>query len=229
MEHAPLRCGSCGGAVPENAPSCPFCSVSVATRRCASCYHRNLPSAVHCSGCGRELRDRVAQAAGTHACPACESTTLARIGEGARAVDECPRCGGQFVAHDVLQRLCEERLQLGTKQAPQVPGRLGPVRYLPCPTCQKRMNRKNFGERSGVVVDVCKDHGVWLDTGELPRVLAFVERGGLGEAARRQQDAAREAKRKALGAAFPVHHDAAVITDSLEADILVAALRALLS
>ncbi len=152
---------------------------------------------------------------------------LVLVGEGARAVEECSRCGGQFVGHDVLHRLCEERLQLGTKQAPQVPGRLGPVRYLPCPDCQKRMNRKNFGERSGVVVDVCKDHGIWLDTGELPRVLAFVERGGLTESTRRKEEAKREAHRKTLAEHFPIQH--AHVESSGDGDLLLDALRALLS
>jgi Zn-finger nucleic acid-binding protein len=41
------------------------------------------------------------------------------------------------------------------------------------------MNRKNFAEVSGVIVDVCKKHGTWFDLGELPRVLAFVAAGGL--------------------------------------------------
>lgn len=35
------------------------------------------------------------------------------------------------------------------------------------------MARKNFGERSGIVVDVCKVHGVWLDRGELDALLAY--------------------------------------------------------
>lgn len=41
------------------------------------------------------------------------------------------------------------------------------------------MHRKNFGGRSGVIVDVCTSHGTWFDAEELPRVLAFVEAGGL--------------------------------------------------
>ena len=33
------------------------------------------------------------------------------------------------------------------------------------------MNRQNFGRRSGVIIDVCKGHGVWFEPGELSAVL----------------------------------------------------------
>jgi Zn-finger nucleic acid-binding protein len=63
------------------------------------------------------------------------------------------------------------------------------------------MNRKNFAERSGVIVDVCKAHGIWFDHGELPRVLAFVEAGGLREAERRAQEQKRALAKEAANAA----------------------------
>ncbi|MEO8874855.1 MAG: hypothetical protein ABI461_04640, partial [Polyangiaceae bacterium] len=50
------------------------------------------------------------------------------------------------------------------------------------------------------VVDVCKTDGVWFDAGELGDVLAFVERGGLEEARKREIDDLHESKR-ALNAA----------------------------
>lgn len=43
------------------------------------------------------------------------------------------------------------------------------------PRIRRPSNRKNFGRSSGVIVDICRRHGVWFDRGELPRVLAFVE------------------------------------------------------
>ena len=41
------------------------------------------------------------------------------------------------------------------------------------------MNRLNFGRVSGVIIDLCKGHGVWFDPGELQRALTFVAGGGL--------------------------------------------------
>jgi Zn-finger nucleic acid-binding protein len=52
------------------------------------------------------------------------------------------------------------------------------VRYRKCPVCSKLMNRINFGKSSGVIVDQCQDHGIYLDAGELHRILAWVRLGG---------------------------------------------------
>lgn len=34
--------------------------------------------------------------------------------------------------------------------------------FIPCVRCGKKMNRKNFGRISGVIIDECGKHGVWL-------------------------------------------------------------------
>ena len=41
------------------------------------------------------------------------------------------------------------------------------------------MQRRNFGRRSGVIVDWCGEHGTWLDANEMEDVASFVMRGGL--------------------------------------------------
>ena len=45
------------------------------------------------------------------------------------------------------------------------------------------MQRKNFGRRSGVVVDWCGSHGTWLDANELEDIADFVAAGGLRQQA----------------------------------------------
>lgn len=72
------------------------------------------------------------------------------------------------------------------------------VTYLRCPACQKTMNRQAFGRISGVVVDVCKSHGIWFDAGELAEVLSFIERGGLAKARERELEELGQARRKAI-------------------------------
>lgn len=76
------------------------------------------------------------------------------------------------------------------------------VHYLTCPVCKKSMNRRAFGRISGVVVDVCKQDGVWFDPGELSAVLAFISRGGLEEARKRELDELAESKRASHAAAL---------------------------
>jgi hypothetical protein len=48
------------------------------------------------------------------------------------------------------------------------------------------MNRVNFAHASGVIVDVCTNHGTWFDADELRRVLDFISAGGLESARQRE-------------------------------------------
>jgi Zn-finger nucleic acid-binding protein len=71
------------------------------------------------------------------------------------------------------------------------------VRYVPCPLCHATMNRANFGKVSGVIVDVCKEHGTWFDGGELTRVVAFAANGGLVKTrAREKQEEEQKARER---------------------------------
>ena len=59
----------------------------------------------------------------------------------------------------------------------------------PCPVCGSTMilERKN-----DVTIDVCPDHGIWLDAGELERITASIRK----RAWVRQRAAARRARRE---------------------------------
>lgn len=58
------------------------------------------------------------------------------------------------------------------------------------------MNRVNFGRVSGIVIDLCKGHGVWFDPGELQSILGFVGNGGL-ERMRESEAEFKELSKKA--------------------------------
>ncbi len=114
-------------------------------------------------------------------------------------VCECERCGGIFVENTALAGLVERHRPKEERRAsitPPLPP-LEPVVYLPCPTCNVRMNRTVFGKSSGVIVDVCKVHGTWFDARELTASLAFVERGGLALVERRERERKAEEARAA--------------------------------
>lgn len=103
-----------------------------------------------------------------------------------------------------LQRLSDGREAhsdvvslLGTR-VPAVSTPPDVVRYVPCPECGTLMNRKNFAQSSGVVLDVCARHGVWLDRGELERVLGFVAGGGLTRARIRERQRLVEEQRRLI-------------------------------
>jgi Zn-finger nucleic acid-binding protein len=58
------------------------------------------------------------------------------------------------------------------------------------------MNRSNFARSSCVIVDLCKEHGVWFDIGELPKVVEFIEKGGLARAREKEKIALDEERQK---------------------------------
>jgi Zn-finger nucleic acid-binding protein len=48
--------------------------------------------------------------------------------------------------------------------------------FVHCSTCKREMERARFAGTSDVVIDVCAlGHGIWLDAGELGRVLAYAK------------------------------------------------------
>ena len=48
---------------------------------------------------------------------------------------------------------------------------------LVCPVCANPLKLHVFSVDSGVVVDRCRDHGIWLDDGELTSLLDYLSRG----------------------------------------------------
>jgi Zn-finger nucleic acid-binding protein len=128
------------------------------------------------------------ESAASFGCPRCKAELKARS-YGDLGVEECDACGGLFLAPQTMDRLVAAR-DMPTNLRLHLPKRAlkgeAVVRYLFCPVCGKSMNRQAFGRISGVVVDVCKSHGVWFDAGELAAVIEFVERGGLERERERQ-------------------------------------------
>ena len=168
VRRASARCSSAWSSAPNAAPRPP---APTATRRCAVRGAR-APCA-WCTSARRHCSNaRTATARGSTARRSPRSAPIAKH------MARWPTCSGR-------KRLVSRR-----------PRRAG-VRYLACPSCTKIMNRENFGHRSGVIIDVCKGHGVWLDRGELHSVLAFVDSGGL-ERARRLEDQRQAEERRAF-------------------------------
>lgn len=203
MEARVIRCSGCGASVPPDALQCPYCQAQLATVACPACFALVPRSASHCPGCGAAMAPREAVVANGAPCPACAKPLGAtRVGE--LEVQECLACGGLWLDRMIFEQLGASRERqgalLGALPAPSAPPvvKLEAVHYRPCPACQQRMNRTNYAKRSGVVLDVCKAHGIWFDKDELRRVLAFVSEGGLDRARELELEELKEAKRAAL-------------------------------
>ena len=154
-----------------------------------------------CAKCGAEaVRELVDDAVPLH-CPRCRET-MQGMQLGTIRVSECAECGGLWLDPAVLQTLCNDRQQhsdvIATLSARAAPRNViaDVVRYVPCPTCAKLMNRTNFSHISGVIIDVCRDHGIWLDRGELEHIIQFVESGGLAKQREREIEQLAEENRR---------------------------------
>jgi Zn-finger nucleic acid-binding protein len=206
LEAGVLQCAACGAPCAPDDSACSYCLAVLAVVACPQCFGRVFPGAEHCAHCGAEL---LAGARPDPAlvpvrpCPRCAvRAELAPRLIADTLLDECHRCGGVWVECKVFESLVKNRDQqarLEAAAAPEItleerqppssaraPASPSPRAYIPCPDCRQLMNRKNFGNISGVLVDVCKPHGVWFDSGELGRIIRFVMRGGLLEARHRE-------------------------------------------
>ncbi|MGH7285354.1 MAG: zf-TFIIB domain-containing protein [Polyangiaceae bacterium] len=201
-----VKCPACGGSLAIGARACPFCHSTVATQRCSACLAWNLADARHCHECGGDLAvadSKSAEKTGK-SCPRCAGNLVARRYSDLR-VSECDACGGMMVDVEMMTKIAETHdkstaLRLALPQ--RVASKETEVHYIACPVCKKSMNRRQFGRISGVVVDVCKQDGVWFDPGELSSVLTFIARGGLEEARKRELDDLQESKRASHAAAI---------------------------
>ena len=199
---AVVRCSSCGSPRRQGAAACDACGADFTLHErdlhtmCPGCMSRISDRARFCHACGLAIAPQgpVGSASGKP-CPVCGAghELTARSVAGAEVtVLECDRCAGIWVGHRIFA-LLEGRARQDIDQwsEPPKPDRplateqAGERFYRACVECDKLMHRRNYGSRSGVIVDVCRQHGLWFDLGELEDILAWVRSGGLERAEHR--------------------------------------------
>jgi Zn-finger nucleic acid-binding protein len=154
-----------------------------------------------CAHCGAEAVREVIEERAPLQCPRCRAE-MQSLMLGTTKVRECGACGGLWMDPQDLQRLADAKEQHSAiiavlaAHVPAAPSLPDVIRYLPCPECGKLMNRSNFAKSSGVVLDVCRTHGAWLDRGELPALLEFIGGGGLARARARDHLMLEEERRR---------------------------------
>jgi len=247
---AVVRCSSCGGPREEGAERCRYCSSEFTLHDrdldtlCPGCMARVSGRARFCHYCATPILSAQAASPGSvHCCPACpEKRPLAsrRLGKANVAIFECNVCGGLWVEKEILEVLAD-RARAG--QMPDLgmagEGGLQPAEtvqkgplYRPCVLCGSLMNRRNFGRKSGVIVDVCSRHGVWFDLHELDRMLRWIRTGGEERVrALQAEEEKAEARQKALAKKIdPIHmppEREGLFSSTLMVDLLVGGLSSL--
>jgi Zn-finger nucleic acid-binding protein/predicted RNA-binding Zn-ribbon protein involved in translation (DUF1610 family) len=191
MQAGVLSCPSCGAAVASDATQCQYCHSLLQTIACPSCFGLMFVGSKFCPHCGAAAVVAAAGPEMPHLCPRCETEHLSRLAVANVQMEECQHCGGLWVAEEIFNRICALKEMQEAAIAVPLPPPLraeNHVRYLKCPQCSKLMNRYNFADRSGVVLEKCKGHGIWLDRDELRHVIEFIRSGGLALAHEREME-----------------------------------------
>lgn len=186
-----LRCPSCGAPATPDSTACPYCGTLLALVGCPSCFAKLFRGTRFCAHCGAESIREEAPPRPNRPCPECQRP-FSPVKVGSVVLDECSHCGGLWVDSSSFHRICQETEQqtvvLETiSSGPEAPPSAGSQRYWPCPECRRLMNRQNFARVSGIIVDVCKGHGVWFNQGELRRIIGFIRDGGMSRARNRER------------------------------------------
>ena len=164
------NCTNCSAPLPEDSIRCTYCGSRNDTDLAAVHYYTT-----------HELESE-------RICPRC-TVTLTTIDlniNGKFLIERCDECMGLFFDPNELETLLEATVTnvftINKSQLATNKGSIGTSAhaafYIKCPVCSKIMNRVNFGTSSGVIVDRCREHGVWLDGGELRHLFEWMKAGG---------------------------------------------------
>ena len=186
-----MKCPSCTAPLPAGRAQCSYCGnttdIDFTGKFSAAAQPPEHPRT--CCGCGRPM----------------DSLDIG-TSEAPFFVERCPACLGLFFDPGELEAILDRDVpdvheidHLALSRLAELNGE--PVRYRKCPICGNTMNRVNYGRSSGVVADQCRNHGVYLDAGELRRIVAWVRAGGRLAAA--QKAAEKERASQAIDIQVP--------------------------
>ncbi len=179
---------------------------------CVNCGAPLPPKTTRCQFCETlndvDLRGRITVERGTTSrdCPRCRKTltaVLLQVDAEQVEIDRCSTCHGLFFDPSELDSVLDgietragivDHRQLLTLIEEETPAGDFEVTYVPCPDCGDLMHRRKFGQQSGVITDSCRNHGLWLDGGELRRLIRWTQAGG------RRHDDVQEVEKERLEA-----------------------------
>jgi Zn-finger nucleic acid-binding protein len=166
-----VNCIKCGAPLPLKTDVCEYCHTLNDT---------DLRKLYDADVTEIKLSDRI--------CPRCNINlqTIGIIMGKTIYIERCKNCLGIFFdpleLEDIIAESIREERTVNRKKffifVEEGTGDRWPIKYIKCPVCREFMGRKTYGELSGVIIDWCKDHGVWLDGGELGKILKWKRAGG---------------------------------------------------
>jgi len=120
-----------------------------------------------------------------HLCPCCH-IGLETITDATVTLEYCSQCDGilieeeefeQLIAYNVTPlnmfnpyylRFMQDHPRDNRKKA----------QFHNCPVCNEFMDIINYKKQSGILLDICEEHGIWIDGGELQQIVEWYEVGG---------------------------------------------------
>lgn len=163
-----LNCSNCGAAL------------AAADIVCPHCLSRNAVDLM-------AMRQfRLLEPQSEAPCPNCKTPlTLIALDDFNAVASHCAECKGLFLGPGmldvILQRIGSQVLEINHDRLQAIHTVLlkrENVVYRQCPTCHAMMWRKAAIKGCGVISDQCREHGVWLDAGELTVMAEWLEAGG---------------------------------------------------
>ncbi len=165
------NCVNCSAPLPSNSIECEYCGSRNDTD--LKGIHEFTTQEVH--------SQRI--------CPKCNITlqTIDLKIDGKFLIERCEECFGLFFDSGEIEALLDASVKnvytinlkkLDNINLAMTPKDAANVIYIKCPVCSRFMNRVSFGIKSGVIIDRCKEHGVWLNAGELRHLFEWKKAGG---------------------------------------------------
>ncbi len=201
MKAKALNCPNCGAAVADKSAHCNHCNSRLKTMSCKSCFGTIFLGSKYCPLCGaKAVAAKVLDEENLGDCPRCKiKMQLIEVDE--IKLSECDRCEGVWSDIETFETICASRENQSAilKKLDEIlhHPKSVKVKYVPCPDCSQLMNRNNFAKVSGIVIDTCKEHGVWFDAEELPKIIEFIRKGGM-EYSRQKEKAHIEDQKQQL-------------------------------
>lgn len=164
------RCKSCSAPLPANSNRCIYCDI----RNDVDIQGK------HSFSIQDHASDRI--------CPLCDKAlqTISLKLDQPVYIERCAQCFGLFFDPGEIEVLLSSTVSgvfdINRQQLSNINKdryrKQKKIKYVKCPVCSVLMNRVNFARRSGVIIDQCKKHGVWLDSGEITHLMEWKKAGG---------------------------------------------------
>ncbi len=163
-----MKCIYCGAPMPKRGLVCDYCGrrnpLNLSALEKISFGKSRATVSLHCPSCEVEMEQ-------------------IDIGVGEEIiVHRCAACDGVFISEEDLQHTIRHQTGVVHKIDYSILRFIldnprqeyeADAAYRHCPVCAKQMSRTIYAAVSGVMIDRCLEHGIWLDSGEMQQLFEW--------------------------------------------------------